>query len=65
MREQDIIYESGPAFVLRTTNSYEVLVNKGTHSVVGSAYRKTDDGLSIAKARADFIAKLKAVAHGH
>lgn len=64
MRVQDILHENGPAFVLRTANSYDVLVIKGTHSELDSAYHKTDDGLSIAKARADYLAKRR-TARGH
>ena len=64
MREQDVLHENGPAFVVRTANSYDVLVNKITHSELDSAYHKTGDGLSIAKARADYLAKRRA-ARGH
>ena len=61
MRESDIIHENGSFWVLRTHSGYEVRRNvcrAGTWVSTGdSAYAKTADGLSIAKARCDYLAK--------
>lgn len=57
-RESDIVYENGPCWVRRDRSSYTVFKSGGiTHSVSDSAYKKNADGLSIAKARCDYLAK--------
>ena len=57
-REKDILYEVGSIAVVQFKGSYDVLVpQRGLHySITDSAYAKTADGLSIAKARADYLA---------
>ena len=57
-REQDIVHENGSLWVLRdqSRSCYTVLVSGVTHSKSDSAYALTADGLSIAKARADYLA---------
>lgn len=60
-QEKDIVHENGSAWVLRTKTGYKVFVIKGTHSVSDSEYSLTPDGLSIAVARADYIARAAAL----
>lgn len=59
MKIQDIIYENGESWVLKDTaqNRYTVFRNGITHSTSDSAYPLNDDGLSLAKARVDYLAK--------
>lgn len=57
MTERDIAYENGRAWVLRERDRYLVLTSGPTHSVSDSTYPKTPDGLSLAKARADYLAR--------
>lgn len=57
MRERDIIYETGSYWVGQTKQGYVVFRNGLTHSVSDSVYAKSMDGLSIAKARCDYLAK--------
>jgi len=58
-REEDIEHENGKVWVLRDRpeKAYAVCVSAGTHSTVDSAYRLDPDGLSIAIARCDYLAK--------
>ena len=60
MTEADIAYENAPAWVHkdRAAKRYTVYVAGVTHSTSDSAYPLTADGLSIAKARADYLARL-------
>ena len=57
MRESDILHESGPFWVGRDPASYIVWRSGVTHSTSDSAYPKTLDGLSIAIARCDYLAR--------
>lgn len=59
MREADIMHENGDFWVGRERTAYVVYRSGVTHSVSESAYAKTPDGLSIAKARCDYLAKNK------
>lgn len=54
--EKNITHENGAYFVLKTKTSYDVMVNGLTHSLLDSAYPLDDDGLSLAKARANYLA---------
>lgn len=56
---KDIMYENGPAWVHRDRKRgcYTVYIAGATHSTSDSSYPLTDDGLSLATARADYIAK--------
>ncbi len=56
-KETDIIHENGDYWVLRERTCYTVFKNGVTHSTSDSSYAKNDDGLSIAKARCDYLAK--------
>lgn len=58
-RESDIVHENPKAWVLddRRRGAYAVYVIGLTHSVCDSAYPRNEDGLSIAKARADYFQK--------
>ena len=60
-RESDIAYENGRVWVLtdKKNSQYTVFVaNSATHCSKGdSAYTLDDDGLSIAKARCDYLAR--------
>lgn len=57
--EKQIKHESGEYWVLDTGASYIVFHAGVTHSTSESAYARTPDGLSIAKARADYLSKTK------
>jgi hypothetical protein len=58
-RESDIAYENPKAWVLndKKGDCYTVFIKKLTHSVSDSSYARDEDGLSIAKARADYFHK--------
>ena len=56
-RENEIVYENPKAWVSREIGSYIVWRIGVTCSTSDSAYEKTDDGLSIAKARCDYLAR--------
>lgn len=60
-REEDIAYEKGDAWVLRDRKKqqYTVFLAGSTASTSDSAYDLTEDGLSLAKARADYLASRK------
>jgi hypothetical protein len=57
MRESDIKHEAGRYWVGCTRRAYVVYVTGVTHSTSDSAYERNDDGLSIAIARCDYLAK--------
>lgn len=58
MKESDIVFEADATFwVLRNKTSYDVMKNVGTHSVSDSSYHRDEDGLSIAIARCNYLAK--------
>lgn len=56
-RESDIVYENKTCWVRRDRNAYTVLRTGFTHSTSDSAYKKNADGLSIAVARCNYLAK--------
>jgi hypothetical protein len=67
MRETDIMHENGAYWVARDKTltgepCYAVYrpAPGGTHSTGDSAYPRTPDGLSLAKARCDYLAKREA-----
>jgi hypothetical protein len=60
IRENDIAYENGNAWVWKAKDCYCVMVCGITHSTSDSAYALDDDGLGIAKARCDYLAKRSA-----
>ena len=57
IRESDIKHENGVCWVLDDKKSYIVLRVGLTHSTSDSAYPRTPDGLSIAIARCNYLAK--------
>ena len=57
IRESDIKHEAGKYWVLSTRDAYIVLQTGLTHSTSDSAYPHTPDGLSIAIARCNYLAK--------
>ena len=59
IRESDIKHENGAHWVLDDTNAYTVYRTGLTHSTSDSAYPRTPDGLSIAIARCDYLAKTR------
>lgn len=61
-RERDIVYENSPAWIKvdRKQRAYVVMVDGATHATSDSGYSLDADGLSIAKARCDYIARCKA-----
>lgn len=58
-KEKDIVHENEKAWVLRDLKgkAYVVFVKGPSVSTSDSAYELTEDGLSIAKARADYFLK--------
>lgn len=59
--EIDIMHETPHGYwVARDKDRYSVWRPASTHSKGDSAYPKTDDGLSLAKARADYLDKTPA-----
>lgn len=54
-KEKDIKHEAGNFWVLDTGKAYAVMVSGVTHSISESAYERTDDGLSIAVARCNYL----------
>jgi hypothetical protein len=57
MRESDIVHENGDYWVAREHAVYTVYKSGVTHSVSDSSYAKDADGLSIAIARCDYLAR--------
>lgn len=57
MREQDIKHESGRFWVGDTKNSYTVYATGVTCSNPDSSYDRDEDGLSIAVARCNYLAR--------
>lgn len=55
MRERDIMHEAGAYWVLAGRGHYSVMSSGVTHSESESSYAMTPDGLSIAKARTDYL----------
>ena len=55
-KEKDIKHEAGRFWVLDTGKAYAVMVTGVTHSTSESAYERTDDGLSLAVARCNYLA---------
>lgn len=55
--ENSIAHEIGDFFVLTLSAHYEVRRNVSSVSLHDSSYAKTPDGLSIAIARANYMAK--------
>lgn len=60
MREQDIKHEAGRFWVCDTKAAYVVFAAGITHSTSDSAYSRDADGLSIAVARCDYLARREA-----
>ena len=58
-KERDIKHENGQYWVLDTKDSYTVMIKGITHSTSESSYTRTDDGLSIAIARCNYLSKGK------
>lgn len=56
-RESEIEYEVGDFWVKRGKTGYTVYLCGVTHSTPDSSYALSADGLSLAKARADYLAK--------
>ncbi len=61
IKENDIVHENGKYWVMRNRKErcYSVMVSGATHSVSDSHYSLDDDGLSIAVARCDYLARPK------
>lgn len=62
MKESDIKHERGSYWVgaTRSPASYTVYKNGVTHATPDSSYAKNPDGLSIAIARCNYLAKMEA-----
>ena len=61
MKESDIMHENGKYWVLREKDRHTVVKMGFTHGISDSSYEKTDDGLSIAIARCDYLQKHRRV----
>lgn len=57
LKEKDIVHENGDFWVLKDRDRYTVFKCGITHSTADSAYPLGEDGLSLAKARCDYLAK--------
>ena len=57
--EKDIKHQNGKCWVLDEKDSYGVYIDGITHATSDSHYYHTADGLSIAIARCDYLAKRK------
>lgn len=57
VKESDIVHENGDFWVCKDKNAYTVMLPKVTHSVSDSSYKKDSSGLSIAKARCDYLVR--------
>ena len=60
LKEKDIIHEAGDYWVADEGSAFTVYKIGVTHSTSDSSYEHDPDGLSIAKARCDYLAKPKA-----
>lgn len=58
-KERQIVHENGDFWVLDSGKSYVVMCAGITHSVSDSAYTHNVDGLSIAAARCDYLARTR------
>lgn len=56
-KESQIMHENGRYWVLDTLKSYAVMAMGVTHSTTDSEYKRSPDGLSIALARCNYLAK--------
>ena len=54
-KEKDILHEVGRFWVLDTGKDYSVMVAGITHSTCDSAYTRDNDGLNLAKYRAEYL----------
>lgn len=61
-RERDIKHEAGRFWVCDTGRAYAVMIAGATHSASESAYERTPDGLSLAIARCDYLARRAEIA---
>lgn len=59
MKEKDIKHENGKYWVGDTKNSYTVFKLGPSYSTSDSSYHHNKDGLSIAIARCDYLAKIE------
>mgnify|MGYP006980374144 CR=1 FL=1 len=55
--ERDIVHDNGATWVLRTRSGYAVMVPGPTHSTSRATFSKDSDGLSLAVAYADYLAR--------
>jgi len=60
LKEKDIKHEAGNYWVADTGKDYTVFKIGITHSTSDSSYHRTSDGLSIAIARCNYLAKREA-----
>jgi len=57
VKESDILHENGRFWVCKIRGAYHVMRPHQCASITDSAYRLDADGLSIAKARCDYLAR--------
>lgn len=58
-KEKDIVYDNGNIWVAKDTKQKLYIVFRGTltHSISDSAYSMDEDGLQLAKWRANYLAR--------
>lgn len=59
MKESQIMHDAGAYWVADDKTGYSVMVSGLTHSKVDSTYAHDADGLSIAVARCNYLAKTR------
>lgn len=57
MKEMQIEYQQGEYWVARFPGHHSVFIDTPTHAQVDSTYPNTPDGLSLERARVDYLAK--------
>lgn len=63
LTEANIAHDRGSHWVCRDTDGYSVMVSGATHSRTDSTYALTPDGLSVAVARCNYLARRGSHAH--
>jgi hypothetical protein len=57
VKESQIVYQAGRYWVCDAEKQYTVYQDGDTHATADSSYPRTEDGLSLAKARTDYLNK--------
>ena len=57
MKESQIVHQAGSCWVADADRQYTVYRDEGTTAKADSSYPRTDDGLTLAKYRANYLAR--------